>query len=352
MKEKEFIPKPKEIKETKEKEPEMRLKFFFSPHLKKEDFSSLRDDIKNSDVYVPEIRGHESRILNIFQRISSGQLNPKKFEKQYKQEFRRELPDGLKGMFESLSGLKKPVYFVDLPHEHELNRKFAESKAHEQRALLNFLSGNFTKALISQKKCIETYAQAQKGRENYIEDNLEGLKPKILKDHPHLRNKKEINILVSLGIAHTPIYHLFRKRKKMPSQQKLPFRPYIHLTTEELARRKNLFPEKEIKDEEIAKTFIESILNTTLKENKSIKNSVELVKVSKFLSSKFTETDVENFSKMLGKKHSAILFDIFFSTTKLNSQKLFEPPLKEWGVKLPKTKKEVVEIIKKAEKKK
>lgn len=73
-----------EEKETKEKEPEIKLKFFFSPHLRKEDFALLREEIRNCDVYVPEMACYESETVDTFQKISSGRLGPEEAADQFK----------------------------------------------------------------------------------------------------------------------------------------------------------------------------------------------------------------------------------------------------------------------------
>lgn len=354
MTEKEFIPKAEEIKETKEKEPKMRLKFFFSPHLRKEDFALLREEIRNCDVYVPEMACYKSETVDTFQKISSGRLGPEEAADQFKKKYRKELPDEIKGMLEAIYDLKKPVYFVDIPLEHKLTEKVLESSALAGTAFSEFLSGNFARALTKGRRFIEIFCSEQKERNKYIKENIEQLKPKLLKDHPNFKNEKEIKILISLGAAHTPLYHQFKKEGKTSTQQSFVFLPYIHSTADELVRRKELFPEKELKDGEIARALIENIFLASLKKDKAIKNTTELVKVSRFLSSKFSKEDVKNFSEMIEEKYSHILPSLLtfaLSNLELNRRELFEPPLEEFGVKLPETREEVEKIIKKAEKK-
>jgi len=354
---KESISKPKEeIKEVKEKEPEMKLKFFFSPHARKEDFALLRKEIKNCDVYVPELVEHDPWALNIYRKVSSGELDLQKAEQQYKEKTHQEkLPDQYKGVFDALYNSKKLVYMVDLPRGYELTPKLNQLMICRSQAFLDFCFGKFAKAITNQRKAIETNILLEKKRENYIKKNIEQLKLKLLKDHPALKNKKEIKILASLGIFHTLLYHKFKKEKKIAVQQRFSYLPFVYPIENELVRRKLFFPEKEIKNKELAQSLIEQILYCALNENKKIKDTTELLKIVRYLGSKFNEKDIENFSKLIGKKYPVIPLTVLRSQIlrgPSNWQELFGPPLKKWGVKLPETREEIEEIIKKIKKEK
>lgn len=355
MPEKEFIPEPEETKETKEKEPEMRLKFFFSPHLKKEDFAKLREEIEDSDVYIPESFMYSPEITERYRKLSQGKLSPEKLAQQFKAAT-KEVPETERKLWEAVYNSKKPIYFVDVPESQESFTKLWKVQGKfDNLAFVDFLTGEFSSALANRKTCIELFDQLQEERENYIKANIEQLKPKILKDHPEFKSKKGIRVLASLGWGHTSLYHRFKKEKKIPIQQIFASLPAVFHIFAELQRDRRFFSEKELDREKLAQSFMEEILGLALVEHKNIRSTDELCKVARHLASKFKEKDSEDFSRMLGEKYFTILpkltsFSMFGLKPKW--RELFEPPLKEWGVKLPKTREEVEEIIKKAERKK
>lgn len=259
MKGKEFISKAKEIKEIKEKEPEMRLKFFFLAHFKKEDFVLLREEIKKCDVYIPESPEHGSSIFNVLQKTSFGELNPEELAQKYKEKYHKDLPGRLRGTLGALYNLEKPVYLADVPEGHELTLELKEAKKADDLAFLDFISGNFTRAQNNKRKYMELFIRFQQKRENYIKENIERLKPQIFKDYPHLRRQKEIKILASIGAVHTHAYHQFKKEKKISTQRKFSSLPIVYDITHELQRKKLISPEKEIEDTKIAQSFMEEI---------------------------------------------------------------------------------------------
>lgn len=353
MIEKEPIIKPEEeIKEIKEKEPEMRLKFFFSPHYKKEDYAKLREEIKNCDVYIPELFRHDPETLDSFRKISLGELSPEEFIRQYEEKYSRKFPDHYKEKLRILHNSKKAVYLVDIPQGHIIDLKMMSILELNSKAFIDFLSGNFSSAVTKGKKFAEFFEQVQQEREKYIKENIERLKPQILKDHPDFKNQKEIKLLVSLGATHTSLFHQFRKEGKIPTQWEFSSLPIIYDLTSALRRKKRFFPRKETEDKKIAQSFIEEMVFRALK-RENIKDTTELFKIARYFVSTFSEKDVENFSRMLKERHPMLLINLllFASTTGSETSRLFSAPLKEWGVNLPETREEVEKIIKKAEKK-
>jgi len=357
MPEKEFISKPKEeVKEMKERGPEMRLKFFFSPHFKKEDFAKLRKEIEDSDVYVPESFEHTSEIAERHKKLSQGELSPEKIARQIKEETFGlvKVSEAEEKLWEAIYNSKKPIYFVDIPEGHELVVKADKAREYSDLAFASFLTGKFTEAVDNKKKYIELFTKLQEERENYIKKNIEQLKPRILKDHPEFKNKKEIKILVSMGAAHTSLYHRFKKEKQIFAQRAFASLPIIFGSSAEFQRRKQFFSEQAVDKEKLIRSLMEDVFLFSLKEDKNIKTSGELVKITKYLVSKFKEKDIKNFSKVLGEKYLPRIAPSlsFAPISEPKWKELFEPPLKEFGVKLPETRKEVEEIIKKAEKRK
>lgn len=355
MSEKEPILKPKEeIKETKEKEPEMRLRFFFLAHRDKRDFMSLRKEIEDCDVYIPEVSHYEPETLSDFRDISLGKLTPGELIQQdeARREHDEELSDYIKGLVECLYNSKKPIYFVDIPEGHELELELENAEKLSHRAGNDFLSGNYTRALVNQKKYIEAFIRGQRKREKYIEDNIKRLKSKIIREQPSLRDQKEIKCLISIGLGHVSLYHRFRK-EAAPIQREFSSLPIIYNIEPETMREKQFFPKRDMDNKKLAQSLIGKLILKAVIEGENTENEIEAMKATRYLASKFDGKDAEKLSKMLGDDYSKIINTLAFAAPwESKWQKTLEPFLEKFGLKLPKTREEVEEIIKKAEKKK
>jgi len=350
MKSKEFGPKIEE-EETKEKEPELRLKIFFSTHKNERDFGALKKEVEGCDVYIPELSNYGPEFLKALRDISFGKLTPGGFILQYEAEhLYKQISDYIRGLFKTIYNSKKPIYLIDIPEEHELVFKSKEAERFNDCAYDYFLRGDFAAALANQRIFIKAYGKTQSEREKYIFDNIKKLKPEIIKDYPYLKNQEEIKILVSIGIGHTGLYHRL-KGEKIPAQRQFSFLPFISSIATELIRGEQFFPGKDIDNRKLAQSLIEMPVELALHENKNINDSFEIMKIGRYLASKFNEKDVEKFSKMLGEKYSEIMnTSVFALPGEPKWQQTLEPFLEKFGVKFPETREEVKEIIRKVEK--
>lgn len=126
---------------------------------------------------------------------------------------------------------KKRAYLVleSVPDkEAEKNMRLLHEHANANTdSLMAFANGDMQTAISLRRKSYELDARLQPLREDRIESRLRALLPELLEKYPHLRNRKEITILLSYGATHTPAYvklkrHADRQARTAKAQGKEP----------------------------------------------------------------------------------------------------------------------------------
>lgn len=247
--------------ETKEKLPEMKIKFIFLWHEKAGDAEAIEKDLKECDIFCPENlfwQKGEGSFADFFERlIGTDEKSAQKVLKTIKEA--PNLFDFQKKIFEFVYKYKKPVFMVDIPYDEPLDKKYEELHDIREGAIKEFLKGDINEAAEKAKDHFNKRAEFERDRELIIADNFQNLLPKILEKYPEMRSKKEIKILSNYGAFHTGIYHGLKKEYAKTKREFSPknfFYPY----ETELLRKKRFFPEKEISREEIARFFINDLL--------------------------------------------------------------------------------------------
>lgn len=233
-------------------EPTLLVDVLYSAHDTPKDFEKLANFLPQADIYIPEIIGWSSVDQAHYDAISEGRRTPEEIIKSLKVTTPDMYPfhDTKLKEFEILYKSHKPITFIDIPLRHPLTQRF-----NALDAALDSLTGHFEQDLESYKDFIQKIAQFQKEREAYM---LSQFKPKIaelLENHPELKEKVDLRILVALGSLHTPIWHALKKS----GQKTAAFfksKPYIHSHENEAIRR-NMFG-KEVSDELAARAYLES----------------------------------------------------------------------------------------------
>ncbi len=337
----------------------MRVKFFFSAHSRKEDFAQFENEFANCDVYIPEVTLYSRATIEKFRKLSCGKLSPKKII----QALRvagvdvSEISSLDKSLWEIIYKSQKAIYLVDVPEANKTFKKiYTTAYKFDNLAFTNFLSGNFSKALENEKIFLELFTQYQKKREQYIKKNIYNLESKIIKDYPKLKNKKEINILISLGAAHTSLFHQLKKENRISVQRICSPLPIIFPIFSELERKKIFHYEQKNQPskQDLSRILLEETLGLALQDDKNIKDTNDLSKISRHIAFRYNWQQIRFLSETLGKKYPEIsLKSVLYAGMGINIKwkKFLKPLLKEFGIKLPKTRKEVKQIINKVERK-
>lgn len=210
-------------------ERKITIDIFYSPHGSAEDIGGLEDQLKKADIYIPETFGWSLQYLDALRKLSNGKVTPEMVLQDWGDRnpyyYHRD-----ENFFNIIYKSKKPIAFLDIPDSHSLVRREKETKIPDIQ-----FGSNFGQVIDSVRGYIEKAADMQEERETYMLEQLQPQIQELLKTHPKLRGKQEINILLSVGAAHTLLYRNLRKDYETTTV--FGKKPMIFLYREEALRR-------------------------------------------------------------------------------------------------------------------
>lgn len=260
------------------------INIFCSPHRSAEDTKGLEEQFQKCDIYFPETFGWSPKYLNALRKLSDGQITPEMALQEYggKDQFFYARD---KDFFKIIYNSKKPIAFLDIPEGHPLVGRQEENKVPN----IHF-GHNFVQELDPIRRYVEKFAGIEKERETYMVKQLQPQIQELLKTHPKLREKQEINVLISIGIAHASLY--FNLRENYRTTVKFGKEPLAFRYTEE-AFSKNMSNEF-LDDDLVARVATEL---TLFKGNKNLfytNDSINDAKSMRRLISKLNFDQIKN----------------------------------------------------------
>ncbi len=233
--------------------PALSVDIFYSAHDTPKDFEKLADFLPQADVYIPECIGWSSVDQAHYDAISESRKTPEEIIEHLKGTTPDMYPphDTKLKEFEILYNSHKPITFIDIPLSHPLTQRFNALDA----AFLEQLTGHFEDDLESYKNFLKQLAQFQTEREEYLLSQFKPRVAELLQNHPGLKEKAEIKVLVTLGSIHTPVWH-FLKKSGQKTATFFKTKPHM-FSHENEAIRRNMF-NNEVNDELVARAYLES----------------------------------------------------------------------------------------------
>ncbi len=205
----------------KEGLPDVRVDIFYSTHATKEDAVSLKELFEKSDVYIPEEVFWTKQLLEIMQKVSMGEVEPKRALKLIGYTPKHRFYDFALNNFEMIFNSRKPITFADIPLNHpwvKKRRKWEEEKLEIQgktfEAYLDMLGNH-----------LQNFSSLQKERDEFIISQLPLKIKEILETNPELKEKEGLDVLMSLGSQHTGVFH---ELSEMSTDVKRTFHPMPH----------------------------------------------------------------------------------------------------------------------------
>ena len=316
--------------EKLEKEPKISYHIFYSPHETAKDFEKLEEVFKQADIYVPEAPGCDSSDAEFFNKISQGEMD-------FDEIVKKASIDPTDSMYKELKficGSKKTILFVDIPGEHKLVKQRSRLNDLGRKSLDLFLEGSFQRAISKMQECIEDSVKFDIEREEFIKENLKKQVKRTITDSSELKDKKEVSVLLRLGTFHTGLYHKLKKEEESGKEDFQISRQFncpssVFCSLNELERGLLLSKNKEISEELLARGIIEKSLSGRL--FSLTQDSNKATEVVRKISSKLELEDIKKISEELGEDPRKRIFSC----------------LEERGIKIPKTEKEMDEMIKK-----
>lgn len=184
-------------------EPKILVKIFFSPHGTKNDIEGFREVFQHADVFIPERSGWNEETLNVFRKLSEGKLSP------------AQVGNGegaFQGVEEELDRIvfnsHKLITFIDFPQGHPLDVEEDSVRV----PALKFGPNSFNEMLVAIRNFFQKKAELKKKREEFMLDQLKPKVKELIDENPSLKEKKEINVAMILGSAHTSFFDLLANK--------------------------------------------------------------------------------------------------------------------------------------------
>jgi len=338
--EKTSIEKPiiEERQEIKEKEPRISYHILYGFHAALKDFDKFEAAYKEADVYVPEEIGSSARVLNFLNKLSQGELTP------------QEVADRLWTrpgsfafeQFRVIHNSKKPILFIDVPAGHELLKMDEQSDKLFNESTALFKKGDFKQSIKTMRNYVINEVDLESRREEIIKKNLKEKIKEFVKYYPQLKEKDEIKVLLTLGAAHTRIYHdLKREEREEQKEGQADFsiskqfarQPLIFYSIEEALRRCMFLKDRQPSDIILARGIIESFLfNYYVKYTRITDDGNKAVMVGRKISSQLNLKEIKKISKELAE---------YSNPTALTAVDV----LKKRGIKIPESEEEMDEML-------
>ena len=218
--------------------PKISVDIFYSPHDTPEDMRGLSDQLKQTDVYIPEAFSWNRRVLSMLRDVSSGEIDPGKLSRRIRRNYSGVFRNSLEEIYDS----KKAITLVDVRSDAKLR-----TESDGAWDYLPSLDGSFAEALNYTKTFVSNLSSYIARREDYILSQVTPRKIKeLIEQYPWLRDKKEIKILLSLGSGHAPMPDDFSRTS---------------FTDEAIIKSKL---GEQISDDLASKVFLENFLDTIL----------------------------------------------------------------------------------------
>jgi hypothetical protein len=240
--------------------PAVRLQLSLAPHGNARDMAGLADQMQGADVYFYELRG--SNILTPFyQQVAH--LDPGPLPADYLDNWMETGKLGkrpIKGtpheaIIRSLFGTQKIVGHMDLRKDDILNQEIT----HEQKK--PYEAPDFEQTLVNLRNKYQRLSQLDGQREDIMVRRFEEELGKILDAHPGLKERPDLQVLATMGVAHTPLFFKFNAAG-VTTECTMPEKPYTYDHNTQ-AQRAFTFGREPTQDD-LARAHLSNILNGAL----------------------------------------------------------------------------------------
>ncbi len=199
-------------KEREKKMPNVSLRVHFTAHATEEDIKGLEQEFADCDVFVPEWGGWsrsrgDRELLND---LTKGYLTPAYALRKIGIDSSSQMYGFWLRELEMMHDSQKPVTFVDIEETTSIAQE--QRKSTRLRGNIKQQVGKNSSHLLS---LTEEYEDAKTNelvkREENMAREVEPEIEKILEEYPHLKNKKDVKVLLMLGGMHTWVHHALDK---------------------------------------------------------------------------------------------------------------------------------------------
>lgn len=237
--------------------PRITFTIFLGGHESAKDAQGIEPYFRQCDLYIPELMGWNQEDLEVMNALSEGKLTPVEAAANpkidpYRQQIKEMVYDS-----------HRPIALIDYDEDDEM----VEECRRDVRHLCGIpsywlLVRDFREFVDGVKKVMKDVSEDEVEREKNMLSNLEPTITQVVENNPDLKKraqeKGQLNVLLSLGAAHTAVTHALR-RKGHAVYSIFSHKPFQYPYIAEGIRRYNF--EKEVDDNLAARVLAESLVN-------------------------------------------------------------------------------------------
>jgi len=179
--------------------PKVVFDFFLSAHVSSEDMKGIRKRIISGDVFLTESPGWNLDLLQYFNDVSRGEVDPKQ----------KPINKATENMFYELYGTKKPVGFIDLS-DKDLVRLGREKSPFLDLEYPKVHVDGYEKGLENMKLAVTKCCEENMEREQKIISQIVPQLESIVKTNKKLKNNQQLKVTIFLGTVHVSIAEYMR----------------------------------------------------------------------------------------------------------------------------------------------
>jgi len=311
--------------------PKIQFDILYARHGTKEDREELPDRLKDADVYIPEFFEWTGSVLKMYRDHSAGKGRLFKGPPGLELNFALGLNPAVKEELRILYNSHKPIGMIDMKPSYSPFLSEWDSIKQSRAERYAKPRGSFPQRLDLIRQSLESEARFQNKREKYMISQLRPTMQELIKTYPSLKDKSEIKVLLSLGSAHTFVYHNL-KRDSQETTRTFSRMPEVYGFETEALRR--FIFGREVDDDLVSKVFLEGVFLKTHDLGRNIGNVGDSSKIEKYVRKlipqfSFEETK-EIFERLKQGEKAKQIFDIKFA---------------EKGIRLPQSERELDEFL-------
>lgn len=219
---------------------------FYGPHGTAKDMEGLADRFAETDIYIPEQLGWTKEDHEFYNEISQGTKTPEEALSEKGIDL-DEVGDSLfLQELKIIYNSSKPIIFIDLPAD----------KA-PRRNILPMIGGDFDNTLSFVRQYVDRESEGNIKREKYMAENIMPLIFNEILKNPKLKDKKDINVLLTLGSFHSGLYDFLKGDNE--NVEKEYSSPHIDTYKDEAVRRR--MNDEDIDDDLAAHVLFEEVFD-------------------------------------------------------------------------------------------
>jgi hypothetical protein len=196
---------------------------FLSPHMHKEDlgdFNEFRRTLRRSDIYIPESITWNQSIQLAWDAVSKGD---REIYKEVQTKVAVVQPAWF-ALFEAAYASNRKIVLIDIPEGNDLANEITP-----HTYLNEYFPLDFEEMLLEESKISKKQAIAELKRDEFMLTRIGPALEAAIAEQPKLSAKEQVNVFMSYGSLHKPMYEVLRKLTEDQRKTTSSSLPRVHV---------------------------------------------------------------------------------------------------------------------------